>query len=137
MAIRTGTIGCLFALLLGIAADSPAQVGPYPDEWKASKTEGVLLPQYCWAQMMGIEGPPEYYLPGNCGTSNHYCLGLLKIVRANKVVGDKGLKKKLYELAKRDTLYTLNGMKDATQCTLRPDVERTLLQIDSRLKVLN
>jgi hypothetical protein len=136
MTIRPNSISCLLVFLLCVAVESPAQVGPYQDEWNASKTEGVLLPQYCWAQMMRIEGPPEYYLPGNCGTSNHYCLALLKMVRANKVVGDIALKKKLFELAKRDVLYTLNGMKDAPQCALRSDAERTLVQIETRLKVL-
>jgi hypothetical protein len=89
--------------------------------------------------MMGVSGPPEYYLPPDCpATINHYCLGLLKIVRANKVVSDRALKKELYQLAKRDTLYTLTGiMKDGPACALREDAENTLKLIETRLKLLN
>src|SRR5262249_24849995 len=101
MRIQRYALRLAFLVLLGFAGAIHAQGNPWADEWQAYPMEGVLLPQFCCAQMLSIEGPPEYYIPKQCGPlSNHYCLGLLKMVRANKLIGHRDWKKTLYEGAK-------------------------------------
>jgi hypothetical protein len=121
--------------LIGIAGGALAQ----EDEWKASKREAFLLPQFCWRQMMGgdVRGP-QYEIPKTCGVGmNHYCLGLLKIVRANKTFGKLNHKRGLLRGARDNTLSTLTAMKDHPQCSIRGHAERTLEQIETQLRALN
>jgi len=129
----------VFLVLMGFAGAVHAQGTPWADEWQASALEGVLLPQFCWAQMMQVQGPPEYYIPQQCGPlSNHYCLALLKMVRADKLIGHRDWKKILYDGAKKDTKYTLDGWRalPAPGCPLLPHAERTMIKIDTQLKIL-
>jgi hypothetical protein len=114
----TGVVGAPFALA--------------EDTWHASKSEAAQLPLFCWGQLMSDEfRGPEYEIL-DCGPfMNHYCLGLLKIVRANKTIGDIALKKQMLRGARVDTETTLRDMKPYPTCSIREHAEKTLQQIDS------
>ena len=125
----------LFIFLISIAAGA---LGQDQDQDKASKREAFLLPRFCWREMMGddVRGP-EYEIPKSCGIGmNHYCVGLLKVVRANRTFGKLDHKRGLLRAARDHTLYTLRAMKDYPQCPIRGHAERTLEQIETQLKAL-
>lgn len=105
-----------------------------PGQWHASPSEGVLLPRFCWGQMMGTIQGPEYSIPSDaCGPfMNHYCLGQLSMVRANRTVGRMDVKKQLLSVAREQTVQTLKDMYP--QCPIREHAEKTLIQLDAQLR---
>ena len=107
------------------------------DPWHATKSEAAQLPLFCWGQMMSDEfRGPEYEIL-DCGVSmNHYCLGLLKIVRANKMFGNMAAARTLLVAAKDDTESTLKDMQPYPNCSIREHAEKTLVQINGQLRVL-
>jgi hypothetical protein len=129
--VRSGLITC--SLLLAFVL-SPAAA---QDPWHATKTEAAQLPRYCWGQLMGGDLQEQQFWISGCGSGvNHYCLGLLKTVRANKTIGNKTHKVDLLNGAKDDTLYTLNAIKNYPQCSIRQDAQQTLAKIESQLRLL-
>lgn len=87
---------------------------------------------------MGNVNGMEYWIPREtCGEGmNHYCLGQLSIVRANRTFGGANLykKKALLRAAKDHTEYTLTAMRDYPSCPIREHAETTLKQIESQLR---
>ena len=102
---------------------------------KAPADEVVLLPQFCWAQYMpGIEGP-QYSING-CGVwMNHYCPGLLELIRARKPNTTRGQKIQHLKVAKSATEYTLMHMEDHPVCSIRKQAQETLQQINMLLRL--
>lgn len=102
---------------------------------RASVAEATQLPKFCWAQYMDVKGP-EFYIAG-CGVGmNHYCWGLVELLRANRSFGDTRLRVGYLRAARGNTLYTINWMnQSAPNCWLRPHVENTHKQIESQLRI--
>ena len=115
--------------LIGVAGAPPAQA---EDPWHATKSEAAQLPRFCWGQLMSDEfSGPDYWIL-DCGPfMNHYCLGLLKIVRANKTIGNLDQKKYYLRNARIDTETTLKDMQPYPSCSIREHAEKTLQQIDA------
>ena len=102
------------------------------NEWQADKSEAVLLPQYCYNQLLDPNLKEPKYSIGNCGGAmNHYCLSLLAEIRANRTVGNMGLKKLYLDRATTHVQYTLNRMEPG--CPIAADVHAT----ERRLANLN
>jgi hypothetical protein len=104
--------------------------------WPAEAREIAQLPSYCWAQYIEDKQRPEYSVNSKgCGAGmNHYCPGLVELIRAKRSFGDKRKRLGHLETAKGNMLYTMRAMKDYPGCTLRADVEKTLNEINVYLR---
>lgn len=107
-------------------------------KYKAAASEVVQLPQFCWAQYMDNAQGPQYSIsPKLCGVlTNHYCPGLVALIRAKKSLGSTAkLKERLANLreAEKDTGYTLRGIKDYPHCPIRSHVEATAVEVQKML----
>lgn len=100
--------------------------------------EIAQLPTFCWTQMgvPNISGP-EFNFPRACGPGmNHYCPGLVHLIRAKKVFkkGDKAR-----ELLDADGMvrYTENAIRPFPTCPVRQHVEATRTEIRSLMTMYN
>lgn len=105
----------------------------------ADKAEAAIvaqLPKFCWQQYMdGVSGPGYFIDPKDCGWGmNHYCQGLVEFLRAKRTFGNQNLRLHHLQVAKQDTVYTINAMKNYPSCSIRGHVESTLAQINGYLK---
>jgi hypothetical protein len=106
-------------------------------KYTAPASEVAMLPQFCWAQYMDNVSGPQYTIH-DCGVfTNHYCPALLELQRANKAFGTKkrGERVQHLQVAKKETLYTLNGIKDYPNCHIRQHVENTLKEVNTLLNI--
>jgi hypothetical protein len=92
--------------------------------------ELVQLPKFCYAQFQVPNATgPEFTMPPGCGPGmNHYCSGLVHLVRA-KGAGNKN--KALQELgaAETDMRYTEGWMKDFPSCPLRSHLAASMAEV--------
>ncbi len=112
------------------------------DDTKASVTEYVKLPKFCWyqfsdGQVTGL-GPEAQML--NCGVGmNHYCYGLLDLQRSKQA---KSLDERrgLLTQARNHTRYTLGYMqREGTMesCSITSHVQATMRDIELQMKIYN
>jgi hypothetical protein len=112
-------------------------------EHKATSVEIAQLPPFCWAEYIdGVSGYEYSVKRPDCGTGmNHYCPGLLDVVRAKRSAGQSVQKRiGLLKDARTKTEYTLRYMErngKLATCSLRSHAEGTLLEIETMLKALN
>lgn len=131
---RVALTGLVFAAAIA-AGNASAQVKQLPpgEGHRASVVEATQLPRFCWSQYLDVKGP-EFEIQG-CGPAmNHYCWGLVELMRANKTFGNQGLRISYLQRAKGNTLYTIAGMEKYPTCWLRPHVENTRQQVESALR---
>lgn len=129
---------CVLALLASLAF--PATVAyaqrqlPPGEGHRASAVEATQLPKFCWSQYLDVKGP-EYSISG-CGVyMNHYCWGLVELLRANKTFGNQPLRINYLKAARANTIYTIKGMEQYPSCWLRPHVENTYKQVEAALRI--
>jgi hypothetical protein len=124
----------LVALLVAVAMSEGVR-GSWT-QYKAEAIEIAQLPSYCWAQYLADKQSPEYSVNSKgCGPGmNHYCPGLVELMRAKRSFGDRRKRLGHLETAKDNTLYTMTAMKDYPGCSLRADVEKTLNEINVYLR---
>jgi hypothetical protein len=105
-------------------------LGDYGDG--VSEVERALLPKFCWVQMGSkVAKGPEFQIPPGCGPGmNHYCPGLVALIRA-KYTADRRRAGALLGQAGTAVEYTLNWMKDYPNCPIRAHVEATRVEIDT------
>lgn len=125
----------LAAFLLAILAVTAVAHAEAPD-YKPPAREALLTPRFCWKQFMGSKfSEPQFRIPRRtCGAFvNHYCYALIDLNRANRTFGDQGKRRAYLMKARKDTLYTLRGIKPYPRCPIRAHVENTLRAIDAQL----
>jgi hypothetical protein len=97
--------------------------------------EIAQLPPYCWEQYLnGVSGPQYRIDTQTCGPAvNHYCPGLVELMRAKGSIGDS--RKRSYHLkrAQHQTLYTLKGIEKYPACAIRGHAQKTLNEINGLL----
>ena len=123
------------ALVLVILATGAKAQSETPD-YRPSISEAALTPRFCWKQFMGNKfSGPQFDIPHEtCGFFvNHYCYGLIDLNRADRAIGDDGRRRAYLLEAKKNTLYTLNGIRGFPNCPIRAHVETTLRVIESKL----
>lgn len=125
-------------LVLAVALSTAGAVAraETPD-YRPGRSEALLTPQFCWKQFMGKEfSAPRYEIPHRtCGAFvNHYCYALIDLNRANRTIGNEAKKRGYLLKARKDTLYTLNGIKGFPNCPIRTHAETTLRVIEIQLK---
>lgn len=91
-----------------------------------SAVEQAQLPLYCYAQFVDKKyaADPRYSIRNCGGSMNHFCPGLLLLIRAQKVSDPPKTRKSNASRAEKDIMYTLNGM--SPECPLRGDAEAAL-----------
>ena len=97
--------------------------------------EVAQLPPFCWSQLMeGVSGPQYSIDRKSCGSgTNHYCGGLIDLLRARKSFDNDKARLKYLSSAKSRTTYTLNHIAKYPGCYIRRHVEATLREIEGRL----
>jgi hypothetical protein len=131
----------LVTAIIGLGAFKPTDATaqkqlPPGAGWRASAVEAAQLPKFCWGQYLGAKGP-EYEIPtADCGWGmNHYCYGLVELLRANKSFGDRNLRIAYLKNALDDTIYTMHAMEKFPTCRLRSHVENTYQQVQTSLHI--
>jgi hypothetical protein len=124
--------GTLVALIAALLVTQSARAS-----WEATPGEIVALPRFCWQQFKAATGP-EYSLPPKalCGSAmNHYCPGLVDLIRAKRSVGNPKERVGNLRKAKNATLYTLRAMEEHPKCPLRSHAESTLNEVEMLLRL--
>lgn len=112
---------------IGLCAQAAAQDG---GRYRgATAVERAQLPMYCYTLHVDstLANRPEYNIPPNCGGyMNHYCEGLIFLLRAQKASAPARERKQNAGAAASIIQKTLNSM--TPQCQLRGDAEGALLR---------
>ena len=124
MRIRTLRRTLLISLVLVTA--------PVVGQEKATDLEIAQLPKFCWEQMGSkVAKGPAFRIPKGCGPGmNHYCPGLVQLVRAKHQL-KKSASLSLLGRAEGAAKYTLEWMQGYPNCAIRSHVEATLAEIRS------
>lgn len=114
-----------FFFLVILAAGLPlnlASAQKYRDA-KFNAVELAQMPKYCYAQYVDekLSADPQYSIQGCGAYMNHYCPGLLQMMRAQKPSSPGHERKENIRQAKGNFDYTLKFMPQG--CWLRPEAE--------------
>lgn len=128
--LRRGGVAAI-VVLMALTGDARAGYGD-----GVSATEKSQLPMFCYRQMGVADATgPQYGIPEGCGPGmNHYCPGLVKLIRAKKEL-DRKKALPLLGSVETDVRYTLEWMKPYPKCAIRGHVEATKTEVE-RLKAL-
>jgi hypothetical protein len=92
--------------------------------------ELAQMPRFCYSQFQVPNATGREFRIEDCGPGmNHYCSGLMYVIRAKAVVGNKKARMDLLGHAATDIQYTENAMKDYPQCPLREHVAASKAQV--------
>jgi hypothetical protein len=98
--------------------------------------ELAQLPKFCYAQYQVPNATGDEFRIRDCGPAmNHYCSGLMWIIRAKAATGNKNARMTMLGRAATDITYTENGMKDYPQCPLREHVAASKVQVLNLQKI--
>ena len=125
-----------FALAVAVSTAGAVAQAETPD-YRPARSEAVLTPRFCWKQFMGNKfSAPQFQIPHKtCGAFvNHYCYGLIDLNRANRTIGNVAKKRAYLLEARKNTLYTLRGIKRFPSCPIRTHAENTLRVIEIQLR---
>lgn len=138
--IKESTLKWMLLALIGIGMslgfnESPAREAMTPGKAKPVPIRYALkLPNYCYYQYFG-RTEPQYRFPKGCGPSmNHFCGGLVALLRARDSL-DKKWKRHYYRLAEKEIGYTKRGIEQYPQCPLHPVVNQTYMEAKSGLRI--
>lgn len=115
----------VFAIAIGTAAIAQ-DGGRYG---RATAIERAQLPMYCYTLHVDstLANRPEYNIPPSCGVyMNHFCEGLIFLIRAQKTTAPRRERKDNAGAAVSIIQGTLKNM--TPQCPLRADAEGALLR---------
>jgi hypothetical protein len=131
--------------LFAAAAFAPAVGSAQVKDVRSPPTalEKLQLPQYCQWQM-DRENPqfqaPQFRITHvfpNCGVgTNHYCPGLLAMVRANRPGADRRHRGYWIERAGAEFLYTSRAIKPYPNCGLHGPLDESLRKLEVMAKSL-
>jgi hypothetical protein len=115
----------LFASLMTLVVEAHAQMtGLNP-----TAVEVAQLPRFCWGQMNVPNAAGPQYNLGGCGWGmNHYCPGLIKLIRAKTSVG-KERSLPLLRAAAGDIRYTEQAIKGFPDCPIRSHVAASRAEV--------
>jgi hypothetical protein len=119
----------LLALLAAISLCAGAAAQDGGRYGGATPIERAQLPMYCYALHVDskLAGHPQYDIPSSCGVyMNHYCEGLIFLLRAQKTTAPARERKNNAGAAASLIQKTIKAM--TPQCPLRADAEGALLR---------
>ncbi len=97
---------------------------------KPTAAEIAQLPKFCWAQLKVPNTDGDEFHVHNCGASwNHYCGGLLNIMRAKSSTADNKARMINLSAAANVIRYTENGIKDYPRCSIREHIEASKAEV--------
>lgn len=134
MAVNWRNVG--LSLLVAVVSTAGGVARAEAPDYRPPPSEAVLTPRFCWKQFMGSKfSAPQFEIPHKtCGAFvNHYCYGLIDINRANRTFGNVAKKRAYLLQARKNTLYTLKGIKHFPRCPIRVHAENTLRIINIEL----
>jgi hypothetical protein len=116
-----------------LAAAAMSAYGKAVKDVKA--VEIARLPTFCWeGYVEGASGPQYRIDRQTCGpATNHYCPGLIELMRAKASIGDARKRSYYLDRAKGQTLYTLRGIEQYPSCPIRGHAQDTLKEINGLL----
>lgn len=108
-------------------------VGGNREQHKVTDMEIAQLPKFCWTDMGSrVAKGPEFSISRServCGPGvNHYCEGLLFLLRAKQARNTRE-RSSLLGGAEKSVRYTLNAIKNYPNCTVRGHAEATMAEI--------
>ena len=128
--MTTRTIRTVWAAAL--VASGAIAAGAYAQSGTPTAIELAQMPKFCYGEFRvpGAEGD-EYRIPrSTCGGGvNHYCYGLMKLIRAKGYVPNKQKRKAMLEDAAADFRYTASWIKDYPTCPIRDHVTASLSEV--------
>lgn len=93
------------------------------------------LPRFCWAQLEVPNATGDDFRIIDCGpAANHYCSGLIYILRAKTHV-KKGTRLALLGQADADIRYTERAIADYPKCNIREHVAASRAELESLMKI--
>jgi len=112
----------------------PAALAGYRDDLHITSVEIALLPQFCWMQFEVPDAKGDEFRIRDCGVAaNHYCSGLLYLIRA-KHPAAKVRPLPLLQHADIDVAYTERAIADSPKCSIREHVDATRAEINHLLR---
>lgn len=119
---------CSFMFAAGAGAQDGGRYGG------ATAIEQAQLPRYCYYLHVDkkYQGHPQYDMPRSCGPfTNHYCEGLIALMRAQKATAPAKERRDNAGRAVSAIEYTLKGV--TKECPIRADAEAALARAKSVL----
>jgi hypothetical protein len=91
-----------------------------------TQVEIAQLPKFCWGPLGSpVAKGPEFGIPPGCGAGmNHYCPGLVWLLRAERTT-NRAKRGEYLGKASSNIGYTENWMKAHPKCGLRPHLEES------------
>lgn len=91
-----------------------------------SAAEIAQLPKYCYSQYLSdkLSKDPNYSIQGCGAFTNHFCPGLVDMMRAQKASLQRWERNERVESARKNFAYTLEHMPP--NCWLKPDAEKAM-----------
>jgi len=118
-----------------LGGNAPLAFGGYGDGVTA--IEKAQLPKFCWKQMeVPNAAGSEFDFPASCGVGmNHYCPGLVKLIRAKRA-SDKQNRLSLLRGVAADISYTEQWMmKESPNCGIRGHLEASKTEVQNLLRI--
>jgi len=109
---------------LSVGASAQAQM-------HVTQIEIAQLPQFCWGRY-GVPDAvgPEFNIPPGCGYAmNHYCDGLVLLIRAQHAANKSG-RLSLLGQADQNIRYTEGSIEGHPQCPIREHVEQSRARVE-------
>lgn len=115
-----------------VIAATGAPTGAAAQKYRGNTTAAEIakLPKYCYAQYLSeqLAKDPQHSIQG-CGPfMNHFCPGLVDMMRAQKPTAQRWERVERVESARKNFAYTLGNMPP--NCWLREDAEKAAKEAD-------
>jgi hypothetical protein len=98
------------------------------------------LPKYCYAQYFDTKqwNNPQYSIVAACGVGmNHFCPGLLNIMRAEYTINPKKFnRREELRWAAENVNYTIAHLKDPASCVYTQDVMAAKQRVEILQKII-
>ena len=98
--------------------------------------EIAQLPKFCWAGLQVPNATGDEFRIRDCGPFvNHYCFGLLRLIRAKAGVGNKRARMDHLSQAANDIGYTQNGIQNYPRCSISEHVAAAKAEVLNLQKI--
>ena len=126
MQVRIGTAFAV-ALLVGLTF---LPFHAHGQSQEPTALELAQLPRFCYAQFKVPNATGDEFRIRDCGyAANHYCYGLMYIIRAKAAVSNKRTRMGLLGSAAVNIDQTEQAIKDYPQCSIREHVAASKKQV--------
>ena len=119
------------SLLVSFVFVPLAALAGYREDMHVTAIEIAQLPPFCWMQFEVPNVKGEEFRIRDCGVAaNHYCPGLLYLIRAKGHVS-KGERWAHLSHADTDIRYTERAIADSPRCSIRDHVAASRTEVNN------